>query len=292
MSVRTLDGVSGYIIRSLTRKLIVDRLLLEITGDINATLFLGQILFWSSISRREDGAFWKSDKAFAEELKLSRSQQERCRNIIEKTLPGAVKSEVRLAPSDENKTHAAPTRWYLVDYRKLESGINRWLNDNRWALKGDEDFGDDGEMDFAPKKPKRQPAAKSEETLALERLEKQFANALGILPPDWKRSGAAANKLWRMPLKEILRQAGGDELVAQQAVIDTLKYHKMNRLSVSSPRSIEKTVVDWFVAKANGQPAPYKVVKGRTAFERNVSDFQNGISPEAAEYIDDFLNGN
>jgi len=60
-----IEAVSGQL-----NLLVVPRIFIEMTGDIETALIISQCIYWSSRSRAEDGWFWKTTAEFADEVAM------------------------------------------------------------------------------------------------------------------------------------------------------------------------------------------------------------------------------
>lgn len=92
----------------------------ELTGDLNTGLILNQCVFYSGITKRTDGYFYKSYDEWQEETTLSEYQVRRSVNKLKKA---------GLVETKRKKANGAPTLHYKVNFDALESSILKELKD-------------------------------------------------------------------------------------------------------------------------------------------------------------------
>ena len=92
--------------------LTIPRLFIDITGDINAALFLSQCIYWSDKVRNVDGWFYKTADEWKAETSLSYDQLKRAL----KNCKGIVETKIKRANS-------APTIHYRVNFDLLTDTI-------------------------------------------------------------------------------------------------------------------------------------------------------------------------
>jgi len=77
--------------------------------------------------------------------------------------------------------------------------------------------------------------------LAMEQLERTFAEARNVPVPDWKKQPAATNKLWRIPLKRIYHLCDDDLPTSETVIRRVVSRMLEERLTFSMPAQILKT---------------------------------------------------
>jgi hypothetical protein len=89
----------------------------DITGDIKASIFLNQLVYWSDKAKRKDGFIYKTDKELSIETRLSLAEIKRIKPILENL--GFIKTMCK-------KANGAPTTHYLVHIANKEKAIKQY----------------------------------------------------------------------------------------------------------------------------------------------------------------------
>lgn len=115
--IKALVGGSDYIT--------FPKVFIDISGSYQTASVLNQIIYWSDRTKRKDGFFYKTDKEFAEETKLSVYQ---VRNSVEKLIgKGFVKSVLK-------KANGAPTNHYFVDMEAVTLAMHGFIRNCKMDL--------------------------------------------------------------------------------------------------------------------------------------------------------------
>lgn len=99
--------------------LTIPRPYLEITDDVTAALVLNQMIYYSSITKRKDGFFYKSYKEWEEETTLTQFQIKRITDKLKKM--GFVETKLK-------KASGSPTIHYKVSIESIQTSIVNKLN--------------------------------------------------------------------------------------------------------------------------------------------------------------------
>lgn len=101
------------------------RVLIDLTGDLNAAIVLNQILFWSGKpkSRKRGGWFYKSYKDWKSETSLTQYQVSTAIKKLEKF---GIQSEL-------HRANGAPTLHYRFDYEVFTQSIIKFLDNGKFT---------------------------------------------------------------------------------------------------------------------------------------------------------------
>ena len=91
------------------------------------------------------------------------------------------------------------------------------------------------------------PKPKSQFVIDMERLESAFADARGCSLPDWESDPKVCMKLWRSPLKRILKSCKDDIVFAERVVTDVTRRMRNDGLTFAYPTQIEKTAASHII---------------------------------------------
>src|SRR4051794_26666297 len=136
------------LIKALTGQaniLTIPRVFITMTGEIDAALLLGQVLYWSDRTTDSDGWFYKSAKEWEEELGLSTYKVNRAIKLL---APWGVQTRLK-------KANGAPTTHYRLDSEQFFESISKFLQNgfsrnsqNGFSRDSQNGFGRSLEMDF------------------------------------------------------------------------------------------------------------------------------------------------
>jgi len=99
--------------------LTIPKVYIEITGDINTALILNQAIYYSSITKRKDGFFYKTYREWEEETGLSQYQVSRSVKKLE---------NMDLLETKLKRAEGSPTLHYKVLMDELQNSIIKKLN--------------------------------------------------------------------------------------------------------------------------------------------------------------------
>lgn len=99
--------------------LTIPKIYLELTEDVNAALVLNQMIYYSGITKRKDGFFYKSYVEWQEETYLTQYQIKR---VVDKL------KEMKLVETKLKKAHGNPTLHYKIDMDELQKSIMKKLD--------------------------------------------------------------------------------------------------------------------------------------------------------------------
>lgn len=128
------------LIKALTGQaniLTIPRVFITMTGETDAALLLGQILYWSDRTTDPEGWFFKSAKEWDEELGLSTYKVNRAIKLL---APWGVQTRLK-------KANGAPTTHYRLDSEQFFESISKLLK-NGFPRNSQNGFSKDSENGF------------------------------------------------------------------------------------------------------------------------------------------------
>ena len=118
MSNRQMADSLIYSYSGQRRVITVPVLYVELLGDYNSALVLNQIIFWSDITKRKDGYFYKTYDEWNEEILLTEYQVRRAVKKLKDL--GLIETKVK-------KANGSPTVHYKIVMENLTSSILKKL---------------------------------------------------------------------------------------------------------------------------------------------------------------------
>lgn len=201
--------------------LTTQRVYIELTGSIEAALFLGQCIYWSSRTTRPDGYFYKTAAEWYDELGLTRRKLEGARDCL---------IELGILKTELHRQNNAPTTHYKIDFDALISALERMFdqqedaeNDPRFVQNEQDRFVQNKQMlniDYTEttntcsasknEAPRRSDAEKKGDPIdGMLAYANRQADPVMEFPPDVQETIRRFVSLWKVPVP-VRTRSGGD----------------------------------------------------------------------------------
>lgn len=157
--------------------------------DIKTALFFSQVVYWSDKGKRNDGWFYKTDKEWKEELKLSEYECKKARDKL---------TGIGVLIVDKKKANGVPTMHYKVE----------WDNLSKWVLKKFDNRTESVSPNFSETKNFGEPSLKNSETHSLKIPESLTESTNIDYDKEYKRdikSKPKGNSLFDIPSKPVTK---------------------------------------------------------------------------------------
>ncbi|MDH2866777.1 DnaD domain protein [Bacillus cytotoxicus] len=103
-------------------KIVINTAFVDFVEDLEIGLFLSQLIYWSDRTTRPDGYFYKSDKEWHEEIRISKYAVRKSRKKLE---------EMGLLQTFVKKANGSPTVHYKLDKRRFSEMFISFLRNRK-----------------------------------------------------------------------------------------------------------------------------------------------------------------